>query len=125
MIQQSAMMQVQQGVPGPEPQDPGMASLLGPAKTPEDHLNRHMAAMLSPDQSAALKQGVQNHPLTQLADSQDLAGLQDSFELPYGGEARLRGTLAGYAGNLNNIAMTINQMNQPQGGFQPNFGNYG
>ena len=84
-----------------------------------------MAAMLSPDQSSALKQGVQNHPLNQLADSQDLAKLQDSFELPYGGEARLRGTLAGYAGNLNNIAMTINQMNQPQGGFQPNFGNYG
>ncbi len=125
MIQQSAMMQVQQGVPGPEPRDPGLAELLGPAKTPEDHLNRHMAAMLSPDQSSALKQGVQNHPLNQLADSQDLAKLQDSFELPYGGEARLRGTLAGYAGNLNNIAMTINQMNQPQGGFQPNFGNYG
>lgn len=114
-LQQSAMTQVQQGVPGPEPQNPALTGLLGgEPKTPEDHLNRHLASMLSPDQAASVKSHVDSHPLTKLAQTQDLSKIHDSFELPYGGEARLRGTLAGFAASLTAVAGTIQQADQPQ-----------
>jgi hypothetical protein len=109
-LQQASMTAVQNQVPAPAlTHELSKRLTTGNIETPEKQYNKHLLAMMSPDQVARVDQRVENHPLNKLSEGNDLAQLQDSFELPYGGENRLRRQFGNFTGNLISIQQAVLQ----------------
>ena len=125
-LQQSAMQALQNGQPPAPSNNPMAAQLGGNDPSPEAQFNRHLLNMMSPDQVANVAAGVQNNPLTHMAQQGGLSQLQDSFQLPPGGEIRLRTSLGQFTGNLMGVQQAVmNSMNQGQMGQMGQMGNRG
>ena len=112
-LEQAAMNAVQNGQPAPPPpSQPALHLTQSNVPTTESQFNQHLVAMMSPEQVQRSYERAASHPLTAVAQSNNLTQLQDSFELPPMGETRVLRALNSFTNNLVAVEQAEQRSNQ-------------